>query len=111
MQYVSWDWDNDKEVVTEIKKEKYKYDILYFSLEECTDVFTIFYDNFDCKFRETDEMVFRWKGFTSVDRRYYFKRLNGIWILIKIVDYDPINNDRKNCLSKTDWDGVGATNR
>ena len=42
------------------------------------------YDNFDCKLRETDERVFRWKGFTGMDERYFFKRISGKWFLIKI---------------------------
>ena len=48
----------------------------------------MFYDNFDCMFRETDEMVFRWRGITDMDRRYYFKRINDKWYLVKILDYD-----------------------
>lgn len=84
--YISWDYETDKEIELYIQKEKYKYDKLYYN----SDAYAVFYDNFDCKLKDSDEMVFRWKGFTDMDRRYYFKRINGIWFLIKILDYDPI---------------------
>lgn len=89
--YISWDYENDNEYETLINKEKYKYDNLFYSLlEKGQDAYSIFYNNFECKFEDTGEMVFRWKGFTDVDRRYYFKRINGIWFLVKILDYDPL---------------------
>lgn len=91
LKYLSWDYEKDKEYETAISKEKYKFDNLYFYLLDCgQDAFPIFYDNFECKFGDTGEMVFRWIGFTDVDRRYYFKRINGIWFLVKILDYDPL---------------------
>ena len=84
--YITWDYDIDKEMATHITKENYKFDRLF-----CySDAYSVFYDNFDCKFRDTGEMVFRWRGFTDMDSRYYFKRIKGKWILIKILDYDPI---------------------
>jgi hypothetical protein len=54
------------------------------------EAYTVFFDNFDCKFRDTGEMVFCWKGFTDMDVRYYFKRLEGKWFLVKILNYDPL---------------------
>ncbi len=88
--YISWDYDNDRENEILIYKEKYKFDKLYYNLMDISDGYTIFYDNFECKFRDTDERVFQWKGFTDMDRRYYFKRLDGKWYLVKILDYDPL---------------------
>ena len=89
--YITWDYENDHEITIQLEKTNYKFDRLYYSLEDHSDAYPIFYDNFECKFRDTGEMVFRWVGFTSVDRRYYFNRIDGKWILIKILDYDPIN--------------------
>ncbi len=89
--YVSWNYANDKEDTTSVRMESYHHDRLFYSLEDRgEDAYPVFYDNFDCKFRNSDEMVFQWKGFSSVDRRYYFKMLDGLWYLVKIVDYDPI---------------------
>ena len=88
--YISWDYENDKEITIHIEKKEYKFDRLYYSLQERGDAYSIFYDNFNCMFRDTGEMVFRWRGFTDMDRRYYFKRMQKKWFLVKILDYDPI---------------------
>ena len=84
--YLTWDYDTDKEVPKHITKEDYRFDNLFY--REDMDAYTVFYDNFDCKFRDTGKMVFRWRGFTDMDRRYYFKRIRDKWFLIKILDYD-----------------------
>ncbi len=88
LQYLSWDYETDKEITIQIQKEDYTFDRLF--CDDYSDAYTIFYDNFNCKFRNTGQMVFRWRGFTDMDRRYYFKRIKGRWFLIKILDYDPI---------------------
>jgi hypothetical protein len=62
----------------------YKITRLYNVLLNCAEAYPMIYDNFDCKLRETNERVFRWKGFTGMDERYYFKRISGKWFLIKI---------------------------
>lgn len=85
---ISWSFEENKETEIYIKKESYKFDKLFYYVREYSEAYTIFYDNFDCKIPDTDEMVFRWKGFTDMDRRYYFKRINGIWFLVKMLDYD-----------------------
>lgn len=90
LKYITWDYSSDKEITVQIEKSKYKFDKLYYSLQYSSEAYTIFYDNFDCKFRDTDEMVFRWRGFTDMDRRYYFKRIDNKWFLVKILDYDPL---------------------
>ncbi len=88
---ISWDYEKDEEYTTLIQKNSYQYDRLHYSLEmRGEDAFPVFYDNFNCKYRDTGEMVFQWKGFSSGDRRYYFKRIDGEWILVKILDYDPL---------------------
>jgi hypothetical protein len=88
--YVTWDYGNDEEQTINLKKSDWKYDKLYYAFEEKYDAYPVFYDNFDCDFRDTGEMIFQWKGFYSVDRRYYFKRIENRWYLIKILDYDPL---------------------
>lgn len=89
--YVTWDYEKDEEIEIKLQQKNWKYDALYFNMENTNDAFTVFYDNFECKFKEdTEEMVFQWKGFYSVDRRYYFKRIENQWYLVKILDYDPI---------------------
>ena len=90
--YAAWDIEKDKEYSVLIKKEHYRFSILYFELmNNGDDAYTVFYDNFACKFRETGEMVFQWKGFTDMDVRYYFKRINGKWYLVKIFNADGID--------------------
>lgn len=86
LEYISWDYEADKELTLHIQKENYKYDKLYYY----SDAYAVFYDNFDCKIRDSDEMVFRWKGLTDMDRKYYFKKIENKWFLIKILDYDPL---------------------
>ncbi len=83
---VTWDFENDKEFAFSLTINQWNFDRLYY--DNFSDAYTVFYDNFDCKFRETDEMVFRWRGITDMDRRYYFKRINDKWYLVKILDYD-----------------------
>jgi hypothetical protein len=88
--YATWDYENDEEQTITLRESDWKYEKLYFVFEEKYDAYPIFYDNFDCEFRDTGEMVFQWKGFYSVDRRYFFKRVENLWYLIKVLDYDPI---------------------
>ena len=83
---VTWNYDDDTEFVFTITINQWKFDKLFYY--NGSDAYSVFYDNFDCKFRETDEMVFRWRGITDMDRRYYFKRINDKWYLVKILDYD-----------------------
>ncbi|HPS05572.1 MAG TPA: DUF4348 domain-containing protein, partial [Tenuifilaceae bacterium] len=64
--------------------QDYKITRLHNVLLKCSEAYPMIYDNFDCKLRETDERVFRWKGFTGMDERYFFKRISGKWFLIKI---------------------------
>ena len=87
--FISWDYEKDKECVFSLKKEQYQFQRLHFGLEYMgSDAYTVFYDNFDCKFRDTGEMVLRWRGFTDMDDRCYFKRMDGKWYLVKMLNYD-----------------------
>lgn len=88
--YISWDYEEDEEIITTTQKEQYKFDRLFYSLKKKEDAYPVFYDNFECKFQDSGERVFQWKGFYSMDRRYYFKRIEEEWFLIKILDYDPL---------------------
>lgn len=69
---------------TIILKENYIISKFYYELYDNFDAYPVIYDNFESKLRDSDERVFRWKGFSDMDERYYFKRLNGKWYLIKI---------------------------
>lgn len=69
---------------TIILKENYIISKFYYELYDNFDAYPVIYDNFKSKLRDSDERVFRWKGFSDMDERYYFKRLNGKWYLIKI---------------------------
>ena len=67
-----------------INKKDYDINKLHYSLYDCSEAFPAIYDNFKSQLRDTDERVFRWKGFTAMDERYYFKRRRGKWFLIRI---------------------------
>ncbi|NCA84410.1 MAG: hypothetical protein EOM83_02425 [Clostridia bacterium] len=42
------------------------------------------FDNFEGTLRDTDERLFQWIGTeTGVDVKYYFKKIDGKWFLIK----------------------------
>ena len=88
---IYWDYEEDKEAEFAIAKKEWRHKILHFGMEnEGHDAYPVFYDNFDCQFRDTGEMVFRWRGFTDMDVRYYFKRLDGKWFLVKVLNYDAV---------------------
>lgn len=45
------------------------------------------YDNFEHKLRDSDERVFAWNGIGNGIKDFlYFKRINGLWFLIKEED-------------------------
>ncbi len=51
--YISWDYDNDNECATLIQKKSYQFNRLHYSLEkQGEDAYPVFYDNFNCKFRD-----------------------------------------------------------
>jgi len=84
LEYKYIDSENFEEKVKFIERDAYKSSNLYYSLIGCSEAYTVFYDNFDLKFRESNQRVFRWKGFTGMDERYFFEKISGIWFLIKI---------------------------
>ncbi len=88
--YITWNLEEDKQDTLYITKNKYKFNPLYYSLMRCGEAYPTLYDNFDCKFRDTGEMVFRWIGFTDMDNRYNFKRIEGKWYLVMIYSNDPL---------------------
>ena len=71
---------------TTISKKDYHLNKLYYELYGRSDAFPVLYDNFDLNFRDTNERVFQWKGFTGMDERYYFKRVERKWFLVKTAD-------------------------
>jgi hypothetical protein len=88
--YQTWNLETDEEVISYIPKNKYKFNRLYYFLIDKIDSYPMFYDNFKCEIKDSDEMVFRWVGFSDMDDRYYFKRKNGLWYLIKISSNDAL---------------------
>ena len=75
LECVSWDLEKDTTVTFYVNKNEWEYTKL-------------FGDNFECEFRDTDQRVFQWRGFTDMDIRFYFKRIEGNWFLIKYINYD-----------------------
>ena len=92
--YITWSFnesfDEEKEDTLYITIDKYRFNNLHYGFIRCGEAYPMLYDNFDCKFRDTGEMVFRWVGFTDMDLRYYFKRIKGKWYLIMIYSNDPL---------------------
>lgn len=66
--------------IRKIKKEEWEHD--YFFINE--NYRPQFYDNFEGELRDTDERLFQWIGIeTRTSVKYFFKRLQGEWYLIK----------------------------
>lgn len=68
----------------QIAKKDYKINKFYYELYDKTDAYPVIYNNFECKVDNSDQRVFRWKGFSDMDERYYFKRMDGNWHLVRI---------------------------
>ena len=69
--YITWSFnesfDEEKEDTLYITIDKYRFNNLHYGFIRCGEAYPMLYDNFDCKFRDTGEMVFRWVGFTDMD--------------------------------------------
>ena len=85
LECVSWNFEEDTTVTSYVKKTEWAYNRLF---GENHEGFTVFYDNFECEFQDTDQRVLQWRGFTDMDVRFYFKRTEGKWFLIKYLNYD-----------------------
>jgi len=85
LECVSWDLEKDTTVTFYVNEKEWKYTNLFGDNHEG---YTVVYDNFECEFRDTDQRVFQWRGFTDMDIRFYFKRIKGEWFLVKYVNYD-----------------------
>ena len=83
LKHVFLDDDTFERDSTTISKEDYRLNKLYYELYECSEAFPVLYDNFEGNVKDTNERVFQWKGFTGMDERYYFKRIEGEWFLVK----------------------------
>ena len=67
---------------------KEKWVIQNFNYEPNKESFGQIYDNFEHKLKDTDERVFAWHGIgNGIKIFYYFKRIKGLWYLIKIEDF------------------------
>jgi hypothetical protein len=84
LKYVFLDDETFKLDSSLVSKKDYNVTKLHYSLFNCSEAYPMIYDNFKCELRDSDERVFRWKGFTGMDERYYFERKVGKWFLIKI---------------------------
>ena len=85
LEYVSWDLEKDTTITIYVKKTEWTYNELF---SKNQDGYTVFYDNFECEFQDNDQRVLQWRGFTDMDIRFYFKRMNGKWFLIRYLNYD-----------------------
>ncbi|NLI87737.1 MAG: DUF4348 domain-containing protein [Bacteroidales bacterium] len=78
-------WEDPEEiggdiVTIQIKKEDWKHDYFFMTENYRPQIF----DNFEGELRDTDERLFQWIGIeTGVNVKYFFKRIEGKWFLIK----------------------------
>lgn len=88
LKYVTWRTTPGGEVdlggaidTIQIKNSNWKYDPLYInSASERTQI----YDNFELKYRPTNERLLHWYGIESGgDAKYFFQGLGGKWFLTK----------------------------
>jgi hypothetical protein len=81
-----------------LNEEYTERDTIYLTFEKWTfqnfhytpsnDSFGQIYDNFEHKLRDTDERVFAWHGIgNGIKEFYYFRRINGLWYLIKVENF------------------------
>jgi hypothetical protein len=84
LKYVFLDDDTFETDSSMINKVDYRFNRFHYTLLECSEAYPVFYDNFKRELRDTGERVFRWKGFTGMDERYYFKRKNNKWFLVRV---------------------------
>ena len=65
--------------------DNYIINRFHYNLIDCSEAYPIIYSNFKCEDDDiSDERVFRWKGFSGMDERYYFRREKEKWWLIRI---------------------------
>jgi hypothetical protein len=83
LEYVTWENENEaggKIVTRKITKAEWKHDYFYMHQDYRPQIF----DNFEGTLKDTDERLFRWIGIEiGADVKYYFKRIDGKWFLIK----------------------------
>jgi len=81
-----------------LNDDTYDYDTVYvekgewkfsrFDYYPDKDARSQIYDNFMREMRDSNERVFEWRGIgNGIKDFYYFKRINGIWYLIKEEDF------------------------
>lgn len=65
-----------------VQSDEWEFRHFYFT--SSSDSYGQVYDNFDHKLQDTDERVFAWHGIgNGINKFLYFKRINGLWYLIK----------------------------
>jgi|SRR5690606_15170076 len=83
LEFVTWEDPTEigGEIVThKITKDKWKHDFMYMNESYRAQI----YDNFNGELRDTDERLFQWIGVeTGADVKFYFKRIDGKWFLVK----------------------------
>ncbi|MDE5419638.1 DUF4348 domain-containing protein [Labilibaculum sp. DW002] len=86
LKYITWKINSNGDVdlggkidTIQTSESKWKYDPFYF---EMANERTQIYDNFQLKFRPSNERLLHWYGVeTGGDAKYYFKGFNGKWFL------------------------------
>ena len=69
--------------VREIDRAEWKHEYIFMNEGYLPQL----YDNFDGELQDTDERLFRWIGVeTGIDVKYFFKRIEGEWHLVKKED-------------------------
>lgn len=73
-------WKDEGTIGSGIETKTWTHDFFYMNESSVPQV----YDNFEGKLKDTDERLFNWIGVeTGVNVKYYFKRIDGLWHLIK----------------------------
>jgi len=85
LQKIGLNYDYTKIDTVYLSKEEWTYHHFYHWYED--ESYNLIYDNFEHKLRDTGERVYAKHGNGNGIREfYYFKRINGLWYLIKIED-------------------------
>jgi hypothetical protein len=83
LEFVTWENEDEsggKILTKKIAYGEWQHDYFYMKENFRPQIF----DNFEGTLKDTDERLFQWIGTeTGVDVKYYFKRIDGKWFLIK----------------------------
>jgi len=75
--------DDFNEITKKVSKSNWKMDYIFYGGEKVVQI----YDNFKSEIKDTDERLLHWHGIDNgISILYYFKRIDGLWYLIKFED-------------------------